>query len=108
MALKDAADEYVETASKTKIPEQVKEKGSPETATKEPEEDADAEVVHAGTDVYKEYIGKRILHKVDGSGIVRTCDGERLEIEFDEGPKAGETKKYSIDKCISKELIQIV
>lgn len=108
MALKDAADEYVETASKTKIPEQVKEKGSPETATKEPEEDADAEVVHAGTDVYKEYIGKCILHKVDGSGIVRTCDGEHLEIEFDEGPKAGETKKYSIDKCISKELIQIV
>lgn len=108
MALKDAADEYVEPASKIKTLEQVKEDASPETVTKEMEEDAEAEEVHAGTDVYKEYIGKHILHKAEGYGIVRTCDGKHLGIEFDDGPKAGKVINYSLEACVSKGLIQIV
>lgn len=108
MALKDAADEYVEPASKIKTLEQVKEDASPETVTKEMEEDAEAEEVQAGTDVYKEYIGKHILHKAEGYGIVRTCDGKHLGIEFDDGPKAGKVINYSLEACVSKGLIQIV
>ena len=74
----------------------------------EQEEDTEAEVVVEGTDVYKEYIGKRVLHKSVGYGVVRTCDGKYLGIEFEEGPKAGKITNYSLEACLSKGLIQIV
>ena len=113
MALKDAADEYVEPASKpAKKVEPVKEQE--ETHEEETEdvvteqEDTEAEVVVEGTDVYKEYIGKRVLHKSVGYGVVRTCDGKYLGIEFESGPKAGKVTNYSLEACLSKGLIQIV
>ena len=72
------------------------------------QEDTEAEVVVEGTDVYKEYIGKRVLHKSVGYGVVRTCDGKYLGIEFESGPKAGKVTNYSLEACLSKGLIQIV
>lgn len=116
MALKDAADEYVEpsSSSKQKKSEPVKESeddyedDEAEDVASEPEEDTEAEVVVEGTDVYKEYIGKRVLHKSVGYGTVKSCDGKYLGIEFDEGPKAGKVVNYSLEACLSKGLIQIV
>ena len=114
MALKDAADEYVEPSSKPKTPEPVKkpeedfEEDETGDAVEEQAEDTEAEVVVEGTDVYKEYIGKRVLHKSVGYGVVRTCDGKYLGIEFESGPKAGKVTNYSLEACLSKGLIQIV
>ena len=100
MALKDAADEYKEPAvrpSDSDIPEK--------TAI---EDDFEAEEVHAGTDVYKEYIGKRIHHISEGYGVVKSCDGKYFGIEFEKGAKAGKETKYSIEACLSKGLIQLM
>lgn len=112
MALKDAADEYVEPASKPiKKAEPVKDTDDSqkvETVKVEEKEDPEAEVVVAGTDVYKAYIGKRVRHKSVGYGIVRTCDGKYLGIEFEEGPKAGKVTNYSLEACLSRGLIEIV
>lgn len=116
MALKVAADEYEEPSSspKPKKPELMEESeddyedDETEDATTEPEEDTEAEVVIEGTDVYKEYIGKRVLHKAVGYGVVRTCDGKYMGIEFEEGPKAGKITNYSLEACLSRGLIQIV
>ena len=111
MALKDAADEYVEPSSKPKTPEPVKkpeedfEEDETGDAVEEQAEDTEAEVVVEGTDVYKEYIGKRVLHKSVGYGVVRTCDGKYLGIEFESGPKAGKVTNYSLEACLSKGLI---
>ena len=79
-----------------------------ETVKVEEKEDPEAEVVVAGTDVYKAYIGKRVRHKSVGYGIVRTCDGKYLGIEFEEGPKAGKVTNYSLEACLSRGLIEIV
>ena len=114
MALKDAADEYVEPASKPiKKAEPVKntdnsQEEETENVKAEEKEDPEAEVVVAGTDVYKAYIGKRVRHKSVGYGIVRTCDGKYLGIEFEEGPKAGKVTNYSLEACLSRGLIEIV
>ena len=108
MRLKVAADEYVEPSSKPTKPELGEEDDIAEGVAKKPEENPEAEEVHAGTDVYKGYIGKRILHKAGGYGVVRTCDGEYLGIEFDEGSKAGKVTNYYLESCLSKGLIQIV
>ena len=114
MALKDAADEYVEPASKPiKKAEPVKntdnsQEEETENVKAEEKEDPEAEVVVAGTGVYKAYIGKRVRHKSVGYGIVRTCDGKYLGIEFEEGPKAGKVTNYSLEACLSRGLIEIV
>ena len=114
MALKDAADEYVEPASKPiKKAEPVKntdnsQEEETENVKAEEKEDPEAEVVVAGTGVYKAYIGKRVRHKSVGYGIVRTCDGKYLGIEFEEGPKAGRVTNYSLEACLSRGLIEIV
>ena len=114
MALKDAADEYVEPASKPiKKAEPVKntdnsQEEETENVKAEEKEDPEAEVVVAGTAVYKAYIGKRVRHKSVGYGIVRTCDGKYLGIEFEEGPKAGKVTNYSLEACLSRGLIEIV
>ena len=114
MALKDAANEYVEPASKPiKKAESVKNTDDSqeveiENVKAEEKEDPEAEVVVAGTDVYKAYIGKRVRHKSVGYGVVRTCDGKYLGIEFEEGPKAGKVTNYSLEACLSRGLIEIV
>ena len=112
MALKDAADEYVEPASKPiKKADPVKDTDDSqevETVKVEKKEDPEAEVVVAGTEVYKAYIGKRVRHKSVGYGVVRTCDGKYLGIEFEEGPKAGKVTNYSLEACLSRGLIEIV
>ena len=112
MALKDAVDEYVESSSKPvkkadlmNAPDADEES---EDTNFKAKDDPEAEVVVAGTDVYKDYIGKRVFHKAVGYGIVRTCDGKYLGIEFGEGPKAGKVTNYSLEACLSKNLIQIV
>lgn len=107
MSLKDAADEYVEPAQKPKSYDTLKVSDTVEKAS-ELEDDSEVEEVHAGTDVYKDYIGKRILHKAEGYGIVRTSDGKYLGIEFEEGMKSGKVTNYSLEACLSKGLIQIV
>ena len=110
MALKDAADEYVE-ASSFKFVKKVRNNSIEETESETisgDRDDPDEEVVFDGTDVYKDYIGKRVFHKLDGYGIVRTCDGKYLGIEFEGGSKAGKVTKYSLETCISKGLLQIV
>lgn len=114
MALKDVADEYVEPASKPiKKAESVKntddsQEVETENVKAEEKEDPEAEVVVAGTDVYKAYIGKRVRHKSVGYGVVRTCDGKYLGIESEEGPKAGKVTNYSLEACLSRGLIEIV
>lgn len=110
MALKDAADTYVDSVPKSKKPEPEREPEDDETedAATDQGEDTEADIVVEGTDVYKEYIGKRVFHKSVGYGVVRTCDGKYLGIEFDKGPKAGKVVNYSLEACLSKGLIQIV
>ena len=100
MALKNAADEYVEPLSK--LAEKV------EHVKIEAKDDTETEAVVAEADVYKDYIGRRVLHKSVGYGVVRTCDGKYLGIEFEQGPKAGKMTNYSLETCLSKGLIQIV
>ncbi len=114
MVLKDEADEYIEPVSKPKKdldPLNNRDNNQyekPEALKVEAKNDPEAEVVIAGTDVYKDYIGKRIRHKFDGYGIVRACDGKYLGIELEKGPKAGKVTDYSLEVCLSKGLIKIV
>ena len=98
MVLKEAADQYKDSSGQTK--------NTGSTAAKQ--DDTEAEVVVVGTDVYKAYIGKRVHHRVEGYGTVRTCDGKYIGIEFEEGPKSGKVTNYSLEHCLSKGLIKIV
>ena len=100
MMLKAAADDYKEPASKND--------GFNASGNKSEEKNKDDEEVHAGTDVYKEYVGKKVYHKTDGCGVVRTYDGKYLGIEFEKGQKAGKVTNYSLEVCLSKGLIQII
>ncbi|MCD7882718.1 MAG: ATP-binding protein [Lachnospiraceae bacterium] len=104
MALKKEADNYGKTHSGSVR------KGSANTAKTEQEieDDPEADMTVAGTDVYKSYIGKRVFHKTKGYGVVRECDGTNLGIEFEKGDTAGKIKKYSLEICLSKGLITIV
>ena len=99
MTLKDAVEDYVDNSSTA---------SGQNTSLEEVQDDSEAEEVHAGTDVYKDYIGKRIFHKSEGYGIVKSCDGKYLGIEFEKGSKAGKETRYSLEACLSKGLIQIV
>lgn len=108
MALQVAADEYTDSAKPTTPKQPVKTEEPEEEEPEEIEEEAEEEKTVAGTDVYKEYIGKRVRHKSVGYGVVKTCDGKYLGIEFEDGPKAGKITNYSLEACISKGLIQIV
>lgn len=99
MTLKDAVEDYVDNSSTA---------SGQSTSLEEVQDDSEAEEVHAGTDVYKDYIGKRIFHKSEGYGIVKSCDGKYLGIEFEKGSKAGKETRYSLEACLSKGLIQVV
>ena len=99
-ALQEAADKFKDEA------------GSSQKQTvsfkKQEEEDPEAEIVITGTDIYKDYVGKKIKHKAGGIGIVRTCNGKYIGIEFGTGPKAGKTINYSLEMCLSNGLIELV
>lgn len=98
MALQEAADDYKDNNGKSAAKKQ-----------EEPVDDPEAEVVVSGTDVYKDYIGKRVFHtKQKMYGTVRTCDGKYLGIEFESGPKKGQVTNYSLEMCLSNGLIEIV
>lgn len=98
MALQEAADDYKDNNGKPAAKKQ-----------EEPVDDPEAEVVVSGTDVYKDYIGKRVFHtKQKMYGTVRTCDGKYLGIEFESGPKKGQVTNYSLEMCLSNGLIEIV
>ena len=105
MALQNAADEYKDSATS------VKPKHQPTDIVDEVDESEDQpeeEVVVAGTDVYKDYIGKRVKHKAGGTGIVRNVDEKYISIEFEDGPKAGKTINYSLEMCINKGFLEIL
>jgi hypothetical protein len=104
MALKDAADQFKEGTGTDKTG--ARNHGS--IPSEKREEDPMRERISSGTDVYKDYIGKRIFHKSEGYGIVTGCDGIYLEILFEKGSKAGKKTKYSLEACLSKGLIKIV
>ena len=104
MVLKDAADKYIDGAKPKKRDPL---KGTEDDITMK-EKDTESEVIVEGTDVYKEYVGKRVFHKAVGYGVVKTCDGKYLGIEFESGPRAGQVTNYSLEACLSKRLIQIV
>ena len=75
----------------------------------EQRDNSEAGTVDLGTNVYKEYIGKRVYHtKLKMYGIVRTCDGEYLGIEFENDSKKGQIKNYSLQVCLSNALLTIV
>lgn len=101
MALQNAVDEYKEYATSVK----------PKFQMADNDGDADVpeeEVIIAGTDVYKEYIGKRVKHKAGGKGIVKSVDGKYISIQFENGPKAGKTINYSLEMCINKGLLELL
>ena len=100
MALQQAADEYKETSTISV--------NSSTQVTNDQEDVPEAEVVLAGIDVYKEYIGQKVKHKAGGTGIVRSCDGKYMGIEFSTGPKAGKTINYSLEMCLNKGLIELI
>ena len=105
MALQNAADEYKDSTTS------VKPKHQPTDIVDEidePEDEPEEEIVVAGTDVYKDYIGKRVKHKAGGTGIVRGVDEKYISIEFEDGPKAGKTINYSLEMCINKGFLEIL
>lgn len=70
--------------------------------------DPDEEVINAGTDVYKEYIGKSVYHKgYRADGNVTECDGRYIKIYFKNGPKTGQTITFSLEVILKNSLIQI-
>lgn len=100
MALQRAVDDYTEISSISV--------NSSTQETIDQEDDPEAEVVVAGTDVYKEYIGQKVKHKAGGTGIVKSCDGKYMSIEYSTGPKAGKTINYSLEMCLNKGLIELI
>lgn len=105
MALQNAADEYNESTTSIK-PKNLT--SDTIDAEDEPEDEPEEEVVIAGTDVYKDYIGKRVKHKAGGTGIVKGVDDKYISIEFEDGPKAGKTINYSLEMCINKGFLEIL
>ena len=99
-ALQEAADKFNDGAGSSQK--------QTVSSKQQEEEDPEAEIAITGTDIYKDYIGKKIRHKAGGIGIVRTCDGKYIGIEFSSGPKAGKTINYSLEMCLSKGFIELV
>ena len=101
MALQDEAENYSENSSKNSSTRSNKEDEATVTSEEEP--------VNAGTDVYKEYVGKRIYHKgYKAHGIVISCDGTYLEVQFKDGNRAGQNVRFSLQMCLEKGLLQLV
>lgn len=69
----------------------------------------EGEDINAGTDVYREYIGRHIYHKEYKShGTVTNCDGTYIEVQFEDGNRIGQNVKFSLQVCLEKELLQLV
>ena len=101
MALQDEAENYSENSSKNSSTRSNKEDEATVTSEEEP--------VNAGTDVYKEYVGKRIYHKgYKAHGIVISCDGTYLEVQFKDGNRTGQNVRFSLQMCLEKGLLQLV
>ena len=99
MALQDEAENYSENSSKKSSTRSNRE----DTVTSEDEP------VNAGTDVYKEYVGKRIYHKGHKAhGTVISCDGTYLEVQFEDGNRAGQNVRFSLQMCLEKGLLQLI
>lgn len=96
MALQQAADDYKDSAQSKGLVKKLE----------EPDDDPEAEIAVAGTDVYKDYMDKRVYHKgKKAHATVKTCDGKYLGLEFDYNP--GKVSNYDLEMCISKGLIEI-
>lgn len=97
IALKEEADKYKESES---LEKDVNSRDSDGLKFEKNENDS--------KDVYKEYVGKRIHHKVEGYGVVTAYDGKYIDVVFEKGSKAGKTAKYSLETCLSKGLIKVL
>lgn len=104
ISLQDAADNYERTKSAPK-----KEAEKDPDIIEQDENDPEAEEIKAGTDVYKEYIGKRVYHKgYKAYGGVTECDGKYIHVFFEDGKKAGEEVTFSLEMCLKNGLIHVV
>lgn len=101
MALQDEADSFSENSSKHSQNRSYREAVSASTA--------EEEMYSAGTDVYKEYVGKRIYHKGHKAhGTVISCDGTYIEVQFEDGNRAGQNVRFSLQMCLGKGLLELV
>lgn len=97
MALQNKSDNYRET-----LPNRTNERVDEVAVTSEKGSDS------MGTDVYKEYIGKRVYHKSNKAhGTVTYCDGIYIKIRFEEGKRIGQEVKLSLKACLEKGLLQL-
>ena len=48
-------------------------------------------------------IGRRLVHKTNGKGVIKNYDGTLITVKFDNG----ETKSFNYQICIDKQLIQM-
>lgn len=101
MTLQNEADNYSKDLSKKAGMRNIREDEAAVTSAEE--------LVNVGTDVYKEYIGKRIYHTGHKAyGIVINCDGTNIEVQFENGNRAGQNVKFSLQMCIEKGLLLVV
>jgi len=110
MTLQEAAEKYkaLSAPPKETIKNDDPDDDEETTSGVEPDPDSDVEIVNAGTDVYKEYIGKNVYHKgYKADGTVTGCDGKYIKIHFKNGRKAGQTVSFSLEMVIKNDLIQI-
>lgn len=101
MALQNEADNYSRNSSKQSHHENVREAEIAATS--------EDEVANAGTDVYKEYVGKRVYHQGHKAhGTVISCDGTYIEVQFEDGSRVGQKVKFLLQMCLEKGLLQLV
>ena len=67
---------------------------------------SDIQEPDSDTDFYQSFVGKDVIHKIFGYGIVRTCDGECIGIEFQR--TAGKVSLLALEICLSKGLIEFI
>lgn len=101
MALKSEAESYSENSSKHSHNRSV---GETKIAVISEEEE-----VTAGTDVYKEYVGKRVYHKGHkANGTVISCDGTYIDVHFEDGNREGKTVRFLLKMCLEKGMLQLI
>lgn len=52
--------------------------------------------------------GRKIRHKIDGTGMVTDCDSTVIAISFFDGKRKGETVKYGISRCIELDVLELL
>lgn len=99
MALQNEAENYSEILSKKPNDRSNREDEVAANAEDEP--------VKAGTDVYKEYVGKQVYHKgYKAYGTVISCDGTYIVMHFEEGNRAGQDVMFSLQACLENGLLR--